>query len=203
MAGLYSTCTDYLDAIKRKFVLDNAASPYTVWPHADRIGAINEARNIIAEELLCIPTNNTITTTTGTVAYDLSTRNSKLVYVHEVFYASRKLHRSNNFDDVIPGVANGTCTSYYVDAQNKYIHLIPPPPTVKTVYCRTFSVPSEFTTGGDTELLPCNYRDLIVPYALSKGFERDGIVDGVQKSSYYNAEFAEGMKRVKKYRRIM
>jgi hypothetical protein len=103
----------------------------------------------------------------------------------------------------VPGAAAGTCTSYYVDSQNKYIHLIPPPPTVKTVYCRTFSIPAEFTGGADAEILPNNYRDMVVPYALSKGFERDGIVDGVQKSSYYNAEFADGMKRAVKYKKVI
>lgn len=203
MSVLYSTCADYLEAIKREFVLDTSATPYTIWSQTDRIGSVNEARNVLAQELLCIPTTNTIATVAGTVAYDLTSRNSKLVYVHEVFYASRKLFRSNNFDDVVPGASRASCTSYYVDNQNKYIHLIPPPPTVKTVYCRTFSLPSEFTATSDSEVIPHQYRDLVVSYALAKGFERDGISDGVNRSNYYKSEFNEGLKRVKKHRRLV
>ncbi len=204
MAGLYQTCADYLEAIKREFVLDEAATPYTVWPNADRIGAINEARNIIAAEMFCLPTTNTITTIAGTAAYDLATsRSTKLVYVDEVYYASRKLYRTTNYGDIVPGTANGTPLAYYVDPQNKYLYLSPPPATVKTVLCRTFSEPSEMTAGGDAEVIPHQFRDMVVSYALAKGFDRDGISDGVSRSGEFKTEFNEQFKRALKWKRVM
>lgn len=203
MSLLYTTCTDYLEAIKREFVLDTAATPYTIWPNSDRIGSINEGRNILAAELLCLPTTNTITTIAGTVAYDLSTRSSRLVYVEEVWYATHKVFRTSSFGDIIPGASSGTPYVYYIDAQNKYIHFQPPPSTAKTVTCRTYVLPAEFTAGGDSETLPQPVRDLVVSYALAKGFERDGIADGVNRSNYYKQEFQEGIKRAKRWKRVI
>lgn len=205
MAIKYRYLKDYLSAIRRSFVVDRDqfGSAELIFSEADRIEAINEARNVIAVELLCIPSSNTVTLVTGTKYYDLTSRNSRLVYVDEVYHASRKLYRTNNYADILPGASNSTPLTYYIDPQNHYIWLQPPPSTVKTLSCRTFSLPTEFTGANDAETIPNQFREMVVQYTLSKGFERDDIKDGLAKSQFYRKQFEDNLNRAKKWRRVI
>lgn len=207
MASLYTNLAGYLAGVKREFVLDNASTPYTIYPEADRIAEINEAREEISMETLCIPTRNTVTTIVGTQSYDLTSRNSKLVYVDFVTYGTKKLEGLYNRDDyyfIRTLTENATPENFYVDEGNKYLYLSPPPSAATTCYVYSFSVPSILVSGSATaeSEIPVPYRKAVVSYALWKGYSRDGIVDGLTKADYYKKQFYEEMARAKARKKV-
>lgn len=204
MSVTYEDIHDYMDAIVDEFPHDDTATPYTVWPLTARVRAINEARERIAEYTETIPMVDSFTTAAGTYQYDINT-NMYVVDRVELKDGSELTKLIGNRDGMWSRSLSDTATPtyYYVEEDGMHMDLIPPPSGIATVYVYGKALPDAMTwtnvgatlaTTSKELQIPVHLRKHVVTWALAKGYDRDGIVDGKARADGYKKQFFDEMK---------
>lgn len=186
---MYTSMTDYLNGFKRMFVLDNASTPVVI-SATDRLSLLNEARDEIAMELMCVPTTATKQSTVGTRTYTLSSFNTYLTYVDAVYYGSKELiamrtRKEYYFSTFL--TTNAEPDYYYIDEQVKNLKLMPPPDKATKLTIFGYSIPATLSATGSESAIPYLARRAVVPYALWRAYERDDLHEANQETAIKSA----------------
>lgn len=127
-----------------------------------------------------------ITTVVGTVLYPWP---SNLARIRSLFNPATglELGRVNLTDIDRSQQVSGTPRYFATDGTN--LHLYPTPDSVAvTLTLRYWMLPPTLVADTDTPLLPVDYHDMLITYALWKCYERD---DDTDTAGYYEKQWKE------------
>jgi hypothetical protein len=156
---VFSTLADYLAGIIRGFPHDDP-TPHKVFPLADRIDAINEAREEIAEELLCVIKSAASITATviGQGAYTLASTDN-IMLVDAVECNGDLLQKRELLDDRLwsqisnDSADRGAPLYWWTDRSTQTIYLFPKPDAANPLTIRGYGIPDPLQQGSTAELV--------------------------------------------------
>lgn len=157
---------------------------------------INEAQSRIARslELADLLTSSTQATANGTATYTFPT---DLIRLDDIVDAALPGQlQVQDISWVLQANAAGTITGRptdYAQATSTTYTLSPVPDAVYTMTLTYYKRPTDLSADADVSILPVDYHDLMVSYALQRAYRAE---DDAQMAQFYRGEFERDLRQL-------